>query len=91
RLVIYHFDAYRLKDVDEFLDLGVDELFHGENVCIVEWADKVLEAFRGDVLWIKLEITGPESRRIELAGIGELSCEVVERLALTARTASNPD
>ena len=58
RLVIYHFDAYRLKDIDEFFDLGVDELFHADNVCIVEWADKVPEAFGGDVLWIKLNITG---------------------------------
>ena len=79
-LVIYHFDAYRLRDVDEFLDLGVDELFGGDNVCIVEWADKVPEAFSGDVLWIRLTITGPESRTIELAGAGERACEVMRAI-----------
>ncbi|MDA0832258.1 MAG: tRNA (adenosine(37)-N6)-threonylcarbamoyltransferase complex ATPase subunit type 1 TsaE [Planctomycetota bacterium] len=79
-LVIYHFDAYRLKDIDEFLDLGVDELFHGDNVCIIEWADKVPEAFRGDVLWIKLEITGTETRQIELAGTGERACALLGQL-----------
>lgn len=79
-LVIYHFDAYRLNDVDEFFDLGVEELFHGDNVCIVEWADKVPEAFGGDVLWINLEITGPETRTVELVGTGERSCTLIEKL-----------
>ncbi|MEX1232241.1 MAG: tRNA (adenosine(37)-N6)-threonylcarbamoyltransferase complex ATPase subunit type 1 TsaE [Planctomycetaceae bacterium] len=80
-LVIYHFDAYRMKDVDEFLDLGVEESCHADNVCIVEWADKVPEAFRGDVLWIRVVITGPETRTMEIVGTGERSCEVVGKIA----------
>src|ERR671910_587018 len=41
RLPIYHFDAYRLSGPREFAELGVEEYFRGDGVCIVEWADKV--------------------------------------------------
>ena len=41
RLPIYHFDAYRLSGPREFAELGVDEYFRGDGVCLVEWADKV--------------------------------------------------
>ena len=38
---IYHFDAYRLRDDDEFLQLGPQEYFDGEGWSFVEWADRV--------------------------------------------------
>src|SRR6201999_1423286 len=41
RLPIYHFDAYRLSGSREFADLGVDEYFRSDGVCLIEWADKV--------------------------------------------------
>src|SRR5205809_5900313 len=41
RLPIYHFDAYRLTGPREFRELGTDEYFHGDGVCLVEWADRV--------------------------------------------------
>src|SRR6266478_4915648 len=39
RLPIYHFDAYRLRSAAEFAELGVNEYFEGDGVCLVEWAD----------------------------------------------------
>ena len=41
RLPVYHFDTYRLKDDDEFLDLGPDEYFESDGLTFVEWADRV--------------------------------------------------
>src|SRR5271156_5023647 len=41
RLPVYHFDAYRLQNPQDFADLGVHEYFSGEGVCLVEWADRV--------------------------------------------------
>lgn len=43
RLPLYHFDVYRLNSVDEMLELGYEEYFFGDGVCIVEWADKIEE------------------------------------------------
>ena len=41
RMPVYHFDAYRLEDTQEMLDIGSDEMISGDGVAIVEWADKV--------------------------------------------------
>ena len=38
---IYHLDAYRLRDDDEFLELGADEYFGPPNLVFIEWADRV--------------------------------------------------
>ena len=58
RLPIYHFDTYRLKDDDEFLDLGPDEYFDSNGLTFVEWADRVAELLPDERLEITIEVTG---------------------------------
>lgn len=70
RLPIYHFDAYRLAAEREFADLGVHEYFQGAGVCLVEWADKVPTCLPRERLEIRITITGEETRRFEMVGIG---------------------
>src|SRR5262245_64483264 len=41
RLPVYHFDTYRLKDDDEFIELGPEEYFESAGLTFVEWADRV--------------------------------------------------
>ena len=38
---LFHFDVYRLSSGDELLDIGADEYFYSDGVCIIEWADIV--------------------------------------------------
>lgn len=71
RLPIYHFDAYRLRTVGEFADLGVHEYFAGSGVCLVEWADRVEEVLPAELLRIRLEVTGETSRRITAEARGQ--------------------
>jgi len=66
RLPIYHIDTYRLKDEDEFLQLGPEEYFDGDGVTFVEWADRVEDLLPDDWLEIELEVTGDTERRITL-------------------------
>ena len=80
RLPVYHFDACRLGDVDEFLALGVTELFESDGVCLVEWACRVEAALPADRVAIRIEHTGPTSRTIEIRSTGERSERVVEQL-----------
>lgn len=80
RLPIYHFDAYRLRSVGEFADLGVHEYFAGRGVCLVEWADRVEVSLPADHLRIRLAVTGETSRRCELEGRGERHAELVRQL-----------
>jgi tRNA threonylcarbamoyladenosine biosynthesis protein TsaE len=70
RLPIYHFDAYRLASEREFADLGVHEYFAGDGVCLVEWADKVPTCLPKERLEIRITITGQETRRFEIVGMG---------------------
>jgi tRNA threonylcarbamoyladenosine biosynthesis protein TsaE len=80
RLPIYHFDAYRLREVREFFDLGAHEYFQGRGVCLVEWADKVDAALPTEQLRITIAVTGPASRRFTVQGSGADYEELVRRL-----------
>lgn len=43
RLPLYHFDVYRIGDVEEMDEIGYDEYFYGDGVCLIEWADLIEE------------------------------------------------
>ena len=43
RLPFYHFDVYRIADVEEMDEIGYEDCFYGEGVCLVEWADMIEE------------------------------------------------
>jgi tRNA threonylcarbamoyladenosine biosynthesis protein TsaE len=80
RLPIYHFDAYRLRRPADFLDLGVQEYFAGDGVCLVEWADRVEAALPPEYLRITIEVTGETSRRFHLEARGERYAALVDSL-----------
>jgi len=55
-VVLHHLDAYRVADEEEFLQLGVDELFEDERAwTLVEWADRVRDVLPTETLWIELD------------------------------------
>lgn len=80
RLPVYHFDTYRLGDIDEFLELGADEYMSGDGVCFIEWADRMEEVLPRDRLSITFEITGELTRRLTLAASGRVSLSVLNAL-----------
>jgi tRNA threonylcarbamoyladenosine biosynthesis protein TsaE len=71
RLPIYHFDAYRLSGAREFAELGVEEYFRGNGVCLVEWADKVTATLPAEHLRIEIEIVDATRRRFHFQAAGE--------------------
>ena len=68
---IFHFDVYRLKDQEEFRQLGVDEYFEGDGLCFVEWAERVAACLPEEYLEIGIEVTGEKSRRFTVTAHGE--------------------
>lgn len=70
RLPVYHFDAYRLSGPREFAELGVEEYFAGDGVCLVEWADKVAVTLPADHLRITITVVDEHQRRFELVATG---------------------
>lgn len=55
RMPLYHFDVYRINDIDEMYEIGFDEYLYGNGVCIVEWG-KVVEELLPEYA-IKIDIT----------------------------------
>ncbi|MCC8161656.1 MAG: tRNA (adenosine(37)-N6)-threonylcarbamoyltransferase complex ATPase subunit type 1 TsaE, partial [Lachnospiraceae bacterium] len=49
RLPFYHFDVYRIGDVSEMDEIGYEDCFYGNGVCLVEWADLIEELLPADV------------------------------------------
>ena len=60
---IHHIDAYRIRDSDEFLELGIEELFEQQAITIIEWADRFVECMPKNTLWIELACEDPQSQR----------------------------
>lgn len=81
RLPIYHFDAYRLTGSREFADLGANEYFEGDGVCIVEWADKVEATLPTEQLRIAIEVVDEHRRRFALTATGERYEALLRQLA----------
>lgn len=74
RFPLYHIDLYRVGSSEELELLGLEELIYGAGVSVVEWSDKAPELFVNP-LRIALEITGPETRSVNLTGELESSIE----------------
>ena len=86
RLPVFHFDTYRLADIDEFLDLGVEEMFESDAVSVVEWADRVAEILPADHLEIRISVDGECDRTFRISGTGPLSNSLVKAIAAEALT-----
>lgn len=64
RLPLFHFDVYRIADVDEMFEIGYEEYFFGEGVCVIEWADIIEEIIPEDALTIRISMGENENERI---------------------------
>lgn len=80
RRTIYHIDAYRVADEDDFDRLGPEEYFESEGLTLVEWADRVEKCLPADRVEVHIEVTGPQSRRFEIRAVGHGYEDVLERL-----------
>jgi len=66
RVPVYHVDAYRTESLTELVDLGLLELFGGEGVTVVEWADKLASLLPPDAIHVHIEGVGDEPRAITI-------------------------
>lgn len=55
RIPFYHFDAYRIADVEEMYELGYEGYFFGQGVCLIEWASLIQEILPEDCHTVKIE------------------------------------
>ena len=74
RLPLYHFDVYRIGDVEEMEEIGYEDYFYGEGVSLIEWANLIEEILPEQYTEIKIEKDlekGFDYRKITVTAIGE--------------------
>ena len=74
RLPFYHFDVYRIADVDEMDEIGYEDYFYGQGLSVVEWGNLVLEILPSHCMEIKIEKDqekGFDYRRITISSSTE--------------------
>lgn len=73
RMPLYHFDVYRIGDVSEMDEIGYEDCFYGEGVCLIEWSQLVPELLPEHVIRIRIEKDleqGFDYRKITVEGLG---------------------
>ena len=69
RLPLYHFDVSRIADPEEMEEIGYEDYFFGQGVCLVEWAELIHDLMPENTIWVKIEKDlqkGFDYRRIEI-------------------------
>ena len=75
RLPFYHFDVYRIGDIEEMEEIGYDDYFYGNGICLIEWANLIEEILPPHYRTVKIEKVlekGFDYRMITIEAEGEL-------------------
>ena len=62
---IFHFDFYRIKNLEEAYNLGYEDYFFGDEYCFVEWPEKIEDIMPEHFTTVKITATGDDSRIVE--------------------------
>jgi tRNA threonylcarbamoyladenosine biosynthesis protein TsaE len=71
RLPLYHIDLYRLDQIAEISDLGLDDYLYGKGLCVIEWAEKGFSVLPAEHLLIKINYLSDTERSFELIAQGK--------------------
>ena len=88
---LYHFDFYRLDDAAQLTQIGAEEYFWGDGICVVEWADLFPGSIPEESVTIRIEKTGDHERnmRIDIPPqaffVTEKLCDTLKREKISVR------
>ncbi len=85
RRTLHHFDLYRLKDEDEFLELGPEEYFESDGITLVEWAERFPRVLPEDRLEIVIRVTGETAREFRMSATGPQSHQTLQAITTAAQ------
>jgi tRNA threonylcarbamoyladenosine biosynthesis protein TsaE len=80
RRPVIHIDAYRVRDNDEFLQLGADEYFAGPNLTLVEWASRVADCLPQERLEITITVLDGSQRQFDIVARGGKFAATIQSL-----------
>ncbi len=62
---VYHFDFYRIKELREAVDIGVDDYFYSGNLCLIEWPENIGPLLPEETLSVHITVNPDLSRTVE--------------------------
>ena len=74
RMPFYHFDVYRIGDIEEMEEIGYDDYFFGNGICLIEWAELIRELLPEQIISVTIEKNpekGFDYRKITIDGLEE--------------------
>jgi tRNA threonylcarbamoyladenosine biosynthesis protein TsaE len=66
---VYHFDFYRIKDIQEAYDIGYEEYFYSGNICLIEWPEKVSGLLPDSYVKTEISIVSENERALLITKI----------------------
>jgi len=63
--VIYHIDLYRIKSEREAMDAGIEDCLNSDEICMVEWPERVPEIFPSDTIYTNIEVVSATKRNLK--------------------------
>lgn len=64
--LIYHFDLYRLENLEEAMDIGIEDYLDSGAVCLIEWPDKIEDILPDDTVTVELKVNEDGSRDMSI-------------------------
>lgn len=65
---LFHFDLYRINDIEELYDIGIEEYFHSNDFCFIEWPEIAMDLIPKNSIEIKIELRS-DVREIEVTDL----------------------
>ncbi|MFW6043367.1 MAG: tRNA (adenosine(37)-N6)-threonylcarbamoyltransferase complex ATPase subunit type 1 TsaE [Marinilabiliaceae bacterium] len=65
---IYHFDFYRLKNVEEVFDMGYEDYFFSDHICLIEWPEKIADFLPANRINVFITVDNEGKRNLKVSG-----------------------
>lgn len=82
RLHLFHVDLYRIENIAELAEIGLDEIMERGDVTVIEWAEKMIEILPKERLSISLSIVDDHTRELHIRASGQNAVDLIERCLL---------
>lgn len=64
---VYHFDFYRINRIEEVFDMGYEEYFYSDDLCLIEWPELIEDLLPEEAMVVKIDVLSPTERRFTIA------------------------
>lgn len=80
KIPLFHFDFYRIDEVERIFDLGYEEYFYGKGVTVIEWGEKITQFLPSEYMEVFFIILAEETREIKLKARGRRFINILKNL-----------